>query len=142
MAKRILSAYRKDDYADPDGFVASIGMIFERYPDEIIKAVSDPVTGIQSKSDYPPSLAKVSDACKEEYRRQIQLRKWRNMKREPRQIAGPLSIANLYVPKGNSQYDGMVERSRSADKSEFRFDDGGIWVAETWVRAGGYVGVR
>ena len=60
----IFSAYRIDQFADPEGFKNSLGAIFEGFPDEVIIYVSDPRTGIQRREEWPPSIAKVVSACK------------------------------------------------------------------------------
>src|SRR6266436_1572594 len=45
--QRILfSAYRADQYADPDGFMVSMGMVLEQYPDDVIVYITDPRTGV------------------------------------------------------------------------------------------------
>jgi hypothetical protein len=59
----ILSSYRKDQFADPDGFLAQLGVILAEYPDEVIKHVSHPLTGIQRTCKFPPSLAEIVEAC-------------------------------------------------------------------------------
>ncbi len=62
-ARRIFSAYRKDDYADPDGFVVQLGVILEAYPPTVIDYISHPRTGIQRRCKFPPSLAEITEAC-------------------------------------------------------------------------------
>jgi hypothetical protein len=45
--QRILfSAYRTDQYSDPDGYLTSLGMVLEQYPDEVILFITDPRTGV------------------------------------------------------------------------------------------------
>jgi hypothetical protein len=62
--QRILfSAYRADQYADAEGFMASLGVVFEQYPDDVIVYVTDPRTGIQRTSTFPPSIAEIVAAC-------------------------------------------------------------------------------
>ncbi len=43
----------------------SLGLILEQYPDEVIKFVTDPRTGIQRRSKWPPSIAEIVEACDE-----------------------------------------------------------------------------
>lgn len=62
----IFSAYRKDEWQDPEGFIAQLGLNLEQYPPEIVEYVTDPVTGIQTRSKWPPSLAEVVEACRAE----------------------------------------------------------------------------
>jgi len=63
----LFCAYRKDDYADPGGFVVQLGTVLEGYPEWVVARVTDPRTGIQSKQKFPPSIAEVVSACEELY---------------------------------------------------------------------------
>lgn len=67
----LMSAYRKADYHDPEGFIATLGAILEGYDPEIVEYVTDPKTGIQRRSKWPPSPAEVIEACTAEVN-------WRN----------------------------------------------------------------
>ena len=58
-AQMVLSAYRRDDFADPDSFRLQLGMVLERYPDPIIEDGTSPLTGIQRYCKFPPSIAEV-----------------------------------------------------------------------------------
>lgn len=63
----VFGSYRKDDFADPDSFRVQLGMVLERYSDDIIRSVTSPITGIQRKCKFPPSIAEVvefADECK------------------------------------------------------------------------------
>jgi len=62
-ARMIFSAYRRDDFADPDTFVLQLGMVLERYPDEVIGRLSHPWTGIQRRCKRPPSIADIVEGC-------------------------------------------------------------------------------
>ncbi len=61
----LFSCYRQDQFQDPEGFLASLGLVLEQYPDEVIKHVTDPRTGIQRRSKWPPSIAEIVEACDE-----------------------------------------------------------------------------
>jgi hypothetical protein len=39
--------------------MASLGMVLEQYPDEVICYVTDPRTGVQRKSKWPPTISEV-----------------------------------------------------------------------------------
>ena len=58
-AQLILSSYRRDDFADPDGYTLQLAMILDRYDDAVIEAVTLPTTGIQRTCKFPPSIAEV-----------------------------------------------------------------------------------
>lgn len=76
----LLSAYRRDDYADPDSFVAQLGIVLNAYPDEVVDYVTDPLTGIQRRQKFPPNLQEVVEACDERKRyleKQQELDAWK-----------------------------------------------------------------
>lgn len=62
----LLSAYRRDDYADPDAFVAQLGAVLQGYSEAIIAHVTSPQTGLQRTCKFPPSIAEVVEACEQE----------------------------------------------------------------------------
>ena len=68
-AHQILSSYRKDDFADPDGYLVQLAMVLERYEDTVIRAVTSPVTGIQRICKFPPSIAEFIEFIDEHIRR-------------------------------------------------------------------------
>jgi hypothetical protein len=78
--QRILfSCYRTDQFGDPEGYLASLGMVLEQYPDEVIEYVTDPRTGVQRRSDWPPTICKIVEACDarvSELRSNEQFRNW------------------------------------------------------------------
>lgn len=61
--KILFSAYRKDDYADPEGYLVQIFIVLEQYPDKAIEAVTSPLTGIQRQLKFPPSIAEIVEEC-------------------------------------------------------------------------------
>lgn len=81
--RRILSAYRRDDYADPDSFNSQLGVILERYPPCVVEHISHPLTGIQRKSVFPPSIAEIVKACDDRLAYEIALER---VKASPRKV--------------------------------------------------------
>lgn len=77
--KMLLSAYRKDDYADPEGFVAQLGAILERYDPAVVDHVTSPYTGIQRQLRFPPTIAEVVSACDAEADRRERLARYQSM---------------------------------------------------------------
>ena len=59
----LMSSYRKTDYQNPEGFIATLGAILEDYPPEIVEFVTDPKTGIQRRCKWPPTPAEIVEAC-------------------------------------------------------------------------------
>lgn len=60
---RLFAAYRTDQYADPDGYVASLGMVLEQYPEDVVDFITNPRTGIQRTSKFPPTISEIVQAC-------------------------------------------------------------------------------
>jgi hypothetical protein len=78
----LLSAYRRDDYADPIGFVTQLGVVLEKYPEWVVRYVTSPDTGIQRTSKFPPSIAEVVSACEEIYAGERFVQEWDRRARE------------------------------------------------------------
>ena len=92
-ARAIFSAYRRDDFADPDMFVVQLGTLLEQYDVGVIEYISSPTTGVQRKYDYPPNIKQIGDACEAEAARRFEIAK---AARAPRpQLNRP------YVPPAN-----------------------------------------
>lgn len=43
--------------------MASLGLVFSQYPDDVIIYVTDPRTGVQRGKVFPPSIAEIVGAC-------------------------------------------------------------------------------
>lgn len=141
--KAIFSAYRTDQFADPEGFLTQLGAVLEEFPDETIMHVSDPRTGIQRRSKWPPTISEVVTACEEhqDYLRRLAKPKAFAIPREPSprlREAPDGYLAQIFVPEGHQRYAGLVEWSEKADRVYWRYgksSDGrqGIWVDyDTW----------
>ena len=61
--KLLFSSYRLDSYPDPELFMAQIGTILERYEAPVVAAVTSPLTGIQRKCKFPPTIAELVEEC-------------------------------------------------------------------------------
>jgi hypothetical protein len=59
----ILAGYRKADYHNLEVFMTQAAMNLMRFPKDIIEYVSAPETGIQTRLQWPPSLAEIIEAC-------------------------------------------------------------------------------
>ena len=75
----LLSAYRRDDYSDPDAFVAQLGTVLTGYSEPVIMHVTSPQTGLQRTCKFPPSIAEVVEACEAEATRDHRRRERRGM---------------------------------------------------------------
>lgn len=136
--RMIYSAYRRDDFADPDMFIAQAGAILERYPDDVVAEISHPFTGVQRRCKFPPSISELVDACEAAvvYRERIdRLRAIPTP--QPIRIEGPREhLANLLVRREAPQYPAMCERAANEPNTRlWRHDqDGrGIWIVQDWM---------
>jgi len=134
-AKLLLGCYRAGDANDPEVYTAAIIAILSDYPDEVQRTVTDPRAGLPARVQWLPTPKEVKDACDAEAMRQDRLRKYASLgpyQRVPRPPARK-DYATVLVRKDLSMYAAMVERAKTADRAEFKFDEHGIWVAESWL---------
>ncbi|WP_316205765.1 hypothetical protein [Bradyrhizobium sp. SZCCHNS1012] len=59
----LFSAYRRDQYASPDGFMTQAALVLSEYSEDVVRYVTDPRTGIQRKLKWPPVIAELVEAC-------------------------------------------------------------------------------
>lgn len=136
----LFSAYRLDQFADPDGFKTQLGAVLEQYPDEVITFVCDPRTGIQRRNKFPPTISEIVEACDEHSSFLERSRRRRPVFQE--RLPAPLLCerpqgyrATIFVPEGNSRYEKLVEWTKEAKPIWWKFgeaSDGrkGLWVAQ------------
>jgi hypothetical protein len=75
----IFSAFRADQYSDPDGYLTSLGLVLEQYPSDVIVYISDPRTGVQRRCKWPPTISEIVEACDDrvsELKRNERYRNW------------------------------------------------------------------
>lgn len=63
--KMLFSAYRLDQYPDPDGFMAQAAVVLSSYSEETVLYVTDPRTGYQRRNKWPPNIPELWTACDE-----------------------------------------------------------------------------
>jgi hypothetical protein len=99
----LFSAYRKDDYNDPQGFVMQLGAILEAFPVEVVEYITSPMTGIQRRLKFPPSLAEIVEACQAEMAHLEKVRKYSSM---------PPPLPRLPKPKysADQSYEAMTKK--------------------------------
>lgn len=109
-------------------------MVLERYPDAVIRDVTSPLTGVQRRCKFPPSIAEVVEACDAEVARIERIRRL-GAPIAPRPVDFvKRNRANVWVPACAPQYAEMLERSKTADPMDFRFEERpGIWVPFPWM---------
>lgn len=62
----LLGCYRRGEAENPDIYVAAVAAVLSRFPEEVVRKVTDPVRGLPAKSKWLPSVAEVRAACDEE----------------------------------------------------------------------------
>lgn len=109
----LFSAYRSDQYADPEGFKNSLGAVLEGFPDEVIMFVCDPRTGIQRRSKWPPTLNEIVEACEEheKYLRKIKAaRTARPALAKPYERPKPKST-NVFMAETHPSYPALAAQA-------------------------------
>ena len=64
-ARLLFGCYRKGDANDPETYAAAIAAVLSQYDAETIRYVTDPRTGIASKTTFMPNPGEVKRACEE-----------------------------------------------------------------------------
>jgi len=59
----MFGCYRKGDANDPDVYVAALTLVLSAYPEHVIRAMTNPDSGLPSKHTFLPSVAEVKQAC-------------------------------------------------------------------------------
>lgn len=59
----MFGCYRKGDANDPDTYVAAITATLSRYPEDVIRTVTHPATGLPIQNDFLPTVREVYLAC-------------------------------------------------------------------------------
>jgi hypothetical protein len=62
----LFGCYRKGDANDPELYTAALTAVLAEYPTEVIRAVTDPRSGLPRKLQWLPTVKEVSDACDQE----------------------------------------------------------------------------
>jgi hypothetical protein len=121
----------------------SLGAVLEQFPDEVVMYITDPRTGIQRRSKWPPTISEVIEAGEDHALHLERLRKQRTTvaKRLPEPLfrdrpAG--CLAQVFVPEGHPRYAKLCEWAKDASPMWWKYgnaSDGrqGIWVShEAW----------
>lgn len=123
--------------------MTSLGAVLEQFPDEVIAYITDPRTGIQRRSKWPPTISEVIEAAEDHMLHLEKLRAPRTVASQPAPAvllrdlpAG--SLAQVFVPEGHSRYGKLLEWTNTAQPVWWKFgksSDGrnGLWVShDAW----------
>ena len=142
----LFASYRIDQFADPDGFKIALGAVLEQYPDEVIKYVCDPRTGIQRRSKFPPTISEMVEACDEhreflERARQPRAAMHKRLHKPPLRDCPQGSLATIFVPEGHSRYEKLVEWTKTVEPMWWKYGDASDGRHGLWVSRGAWEGV-
>jgi hypothetical protein len=62
----LLASYRRDNTPNPEGYIGAIGLVLERFADQVILDATDPVTGVVAQERwraYPPTAGELRGWC-------------------------------------------------------------------------------
>lgn len=60
--KRLLGCYPNGKPGDPQVYVAAVTAVLARYPNEIVRQITDPVQGVPSHCKFLPTVAELTEA--------------------------------------------------------------------------------
>jgi hypothetical protein len=148
--KVLMSAYRTDQFANPESFATQAAMVLERYSEEVVEFVTSPVTGLQRRLKWPPTIAELSEACDEaiDSLRRIAERPLARRPLEPRALPRKQwpegHLANCFVSIEAPQYPAMKAIIESGEvpicsvgatmRECTRVEGLGVWVPFAWLR--------
>jgi hypothetical protein len=142
----VFSAYRVDQFADPEGFKTQLGAVLEQYPDEVITYVCDPRSGgIQRRLKWPPTISEMVDACDEHRSFLEKLRKQRpafkERQSEPLLRDRPQGyLASIFVPEGHPRYAKLEEWTKDAKPMWWKHGSASDGRKGLWVSRGAWEG--
>jgi hypothetical protein len=151
--RRIFSAYRRDDYADPDGFVVQLGTLMEKYPVNVLQEATDPRNARSLQQRYPrfpPNIGEVAAVLAAEAAEQARIAKAAHQPRArfDRTYEPPVwhngCWAKCCVSKhpegtpGRAIYDRIKKLidTGELDPRSWRIDGDNLWVSYLLLSAG------
>lgn len=102
--RMLFSAYRADQYSDPEGYMASLGMVLEQYPDDVVIYITDPRTGIQRRCKWPPAISEIVEACDQHNQYLNRIEGFKNWCKKPKPIEGPNSEERPTLEQLHAKY--------------------------------------
>jgi len=60
---RLLGSYRSCEASDPEIYIGAVEEVLSHYPCRVIESVTHPHTGLPSRSNFPPSVFEIRQAC-------------------------------------------------------------------------------
>jgi len=143
-ARMLFGCYRRGDANDPETYVAAITRVLASCDADLIREVTDPLTGIQTTEKYMvfmPNAGELKVYCDGVAARRERLQRLGSLPkpdftraRLPPPPPAPGDKATIFVPASNPRYPELKKWSETADPRLFKFEARpGIWVSyDTW----------
>lgn len=122
--------------------MVSLGAVLEGFSDDVITYVTDPRTGIQRRSKWPPAISEVVEACEQREEQQRYTERLRNLPPIIPRLPSPRLkdmpegyLAKVWVPDGNPRYAGLAKWAETADPVFWIYDkseDGRPGIRVPW----------
>lgn len=147
-AQLMFGCYRKGDANDPDTYTAAVAAVLTRYPPEVVAQVTDPRTGLPSRSDFLPTVKEVHDACELIVEREARAVAREKMERE--QVAETKRLNDFYRnqpkvdlkarhgPNWGMKCDPEKENEAAAERRRVLLADANRRVFEAECQAAGF----
>lgn len=155
-SKILFGCYRRGDANDPDTYVAAIARVLSSFDAELIREVTDPLTGIMTVEKYMtfmPNAGELKVYCDGVAARRERIQRLGSLPpvdfsraRLPPPPPAPGDKATIFVPASHQRYPQLVKWSETADAQLWKFgrssdDRQGIWVCyDIWEK--GHVAQR
>ncbi len=88
-ARIMLGCYRKGEANDPATYSTAVSAVLAQYSQNVIYEVTNPLTGLPSKTDFMPTLKELKFTCEQEAQRENRLNNSRPLRRFPTFVPKP-----------------------------------------------------
>lgn len=119
--------------------MTQLGVILCDFPEEVVNYITSPMTGLQRRSKWPPTISEVIEACEQhqDYLAKLRMQRPAFKERQPEPLLRDRPqgyLASIFVPEGHPRYEKLVEWAKDAKPMWWKYgkaSDGrqGLWVA-------------
>lgn len=117
MIRILIGCYRRADFSDPEVFAQAAQALLMAYPRSVVVAVMNPVTGIASRLQWPPSIAEIKQALEAEDDGQKRRAKAAQLPPVLPRLAAPASTSDDKLAEVKRQTDEICRARGIADHS-------------------------
>jgi hypothetical protein len=108
-AEILLGCYRSGEASDPELYIRSIVRVLADYPVEVMRRVTDPLTGLPRRVQWLPSASEVARACEEIFGPQRWAAEW---DRKARETLAARAHPEMSPAAANRVYEGLKALAR------------------------------